>query len=144
MHEKEGTGDFFSGQRVRGLSAIGVFLFFGAVMAGLAAITLLWPGTVLDRAWNLNPTAYRQLAPMGGKAGILFLLLAAALAMAGVGWFRRRVWGWRLTVVIIAMQVLGDIGNCLRGEWMRGGVGAVIAGALLLILLRPKVRAAFG
>lgn len=81
---------------------------------------------------------------MGGKAGILFLLLAAALAMAGVGWFRRRVWGWRLTVVIIAMQVLGDIGNCLRGEWMRGGVGAVIAGAFLLILLRPKVRAAFG
>jgi hypothetical protein len=144
MHEKDRTGDFCSGQRVRGLGAIGVFLFFGAVMASLAAITLLWRGTVLDRAWNLNPTAYRQLAPMDGKAGALFLVLAAALTIAGVGWFRRRVWGWRLAVVIVAIQVLGDLVNCLRGDWLRGGVGVVLAGALLLILSRPKVRAVFG
>jgi hypothetical protein len=32
-------------------------------MASLAAITLLWRGTSLDRIWSLNPTAYRQLAP---------------------------------------------------------------------------------
>jgi hypothetical protein len=81
---------------------------------------------------------------MGGKAGVLFLVLAAALTIAGVGWFLRRVWGWRLAVVIVATQVLGDLINCLRGDWLRGGVGVVLAGALLLILSRPKVRAEFG
>jgi hypothetical protein len=133
----EGTG------KAPGFSAIGVFLFFGATMAGLAATTLLWPGTSLDRAWDLNPTAYQQLAPLGGKVGILFLLLAATLVTSGIGWFRRRLWGWRLAVVIIGIQVLRDLINLVRGDWLRGGTGAVIAGTLLLYLLSARVRDVF-
>jgi hypothetical protein len=126
-----------------GFAAIGIFLFFGGVMAGLAASTLLLPGTPLDRAWILNPTAYKQLSPLGGKVGILFLLLAVLFVLSGVGWFRRRLWGWRLAVAIIATQVLGDITNLVRGDWLRGGTGFIIASALLLYLLTPRVRAAF-
>jgi hypothetical protein len=126
-----------------GFSAIGLFLFFGAMMASLAAITLLWRGTYLDRLWILNPTAYTQLATFGGTVGILFLMLGAALAAAGIGWFRRRRWGWRLAVAIIAMQVLGDVINCVRGDWLRGGTGVVIAGVLLVFLLRQRFRDAF-
>jgi hypothetical protein len=59
------------GPKPLGFTAIGVFLFFGAVMASLAATTLLWRGTALDRVWDLNPTAYKQLAPLGGTVGIL-------------------------------------------------------------------------
>jgi len=127
----------------RGLRPIGVFLFFGALMASLAATTLLWRGTALDRVWVLNPAAYKRLAPLGSRIGILFLLLGAALTTAGVGWFRRRLWAWRLTVVIIATQVLGDVVNCVRGDWLRGGIGVIIAGSLLLFLLQAKIRAAF-
>ena len=58
---------------------IGVFLAFGATMAGLAATTLLLPGTPLDRAWTLNPTAYKQLSPLGSKVGPLFLLPTVVL-----------------------------------------------------------------
>ena len=123
--------------------AIGIFLFFGAVMAGLAAITLLSPGTPLDELWVLNPIAYKRLAPLGRTVGILFLLLGAALATAGVGWFRRRLWGWRLAVVIIAIQVVGDVVACIRGDFLSGGIGVVIAGALLLFLLQPRIRTKF-
>ncbi len=126
-----------------GFAAVGIFLFFGATMASLAAITLLWRGTSLDRIWSLNPTAYTQLAPLGRRVGILFLLLALALAAAGTGWFRRRLWGWRLAVAIIAIQTVGDVINCIRGDWLRGGIGTVIAGALLLFLLRAKIKKAF-
>jgi hypothetical protein len=126
-----------------GFAAIGVFLFFGATMASLAATTLLWPSTPLDRAWTLNPTAYQQLSPLGSKVGILFLLLAVALVTAGIGWFRRRLWGWRLTVGVIGTQVIGDIVNLVRGDVLRGGTGVIIAGALLLYLLRPRIKAAF-
>ena len=130
------------GPKPRGFTAIAVFLFFGAVMASLAATTLLWRGTPLDRLWALNPMAYKQLAPLGRIVGILFLVLGAALITAGIGWFRRRLWGWRLAVVIISTQVLGDVVNCVRGDWLRGGTGVIIAGALLLFLLQPRVRAA--
>ena len=127
----------------RGFTAIGVFLFFGAVMATLAATSLLRRGTPLDRLWALNPTAYNQLAPLGGIVGIFFLALAATLMTAGIGWFRRRLWGWRLAVAIIATQVLGDFVNCVRGDWLRGGTGVIIAGVLLLFLFKPRIRAAF-
>jgi hypothetical protein len=40
-----------------GFSAIGIFLFFGSITASLAATTLLWRGTALDRLWALNPIA---------------------------------------------------------------------------------------
>jgi len=46
-------------------------------------------------------------------------------------------------VAIIATQVIGDIINLFRGDWLRGGIGVVIAGALLMYLLSPRIRAAF-
>ena len=143
MRDNDRTGDFAVGSKTPGFTAVGVFLFFGAVMASLAATTLLCRGTALDRLWDLNPIAYKQLAPLSGTVGILFLLLGAALTTAGIGWFRRRLWGWRLAVVIIATQVLGDVVNCVRGDLLRGGSGVIIAGALLLFLLQTRTRAAF-
>jgi hypothetical protein len=127
----------------RALAAIGIFLIFGAAMAALAGTTLTLPGTFLDRTWVLNPKAHDQLAPYGKIVGPLFLILAALLALASAGWFRRRIWGWRLTVAIIATQVLGDLVNFLRGDFLRGGTGFLIAGALLLYLLSAPVRASF-
>lgn len=128
---------------LRGLTAMGVFLFFGAAMAGLAAFTLLWRGTSLDRVWALNAEAYRQLAPLGRPAGVLFLLLSATLFAAGVGWFRRRRWGWGLAVFLIATQLAGNIGNILLGRFVEGAVGLAISGALLVYLVRPEVRKVF-
>ena len=127
----------------RGLTALGIFLCFGAAMACFAGTTLIWRGTVLDRAWRLNPTAYQQLAPLGVPAGVLFFVLSAALLAAAIGWFRRRLWGWRLAVAIVAIQAAGDLVNVIRGDLVKGGVGVAIAGALVLYLLRPKVRMAF-
>jgi len=125
------------------LTAIGVFLFFGASMALLAGTTLIWRGTFLDHIWVLNAPAYRRLAPFGKTVGVPFLLLSAALAVAGVGWLGRRLWGWRLAVVIIATQVLGDLINIFMGHFVRGAVGVTIASALLLYLFRTGVRSAF-
>jgi len=122
---------------------MGIFLFLGAVTASVSAIPLLWPGTFLERLWTLNPKAYKELAPLGSAVGILFLLLGAILGVVGVGWFRRRQWGWRLAVGIIATQVLGDVYSGIRGNWLGGLTGVVIAGGLLLFLIRPKIRQAF-
>ena len=127
----------------RGTTAVGAFLFFGAIRASLAGATVTWPGTSLDRIWALNPTAYRQLASLGKPMGILFLLLSVTLALAGTGWFKRRLWGWSLAVAVIATQVLGDLVNFFRGDWLRGGIGFIIATALLVYLLRPTVKAVF-
>jgi hypothetical protein len=93
MRDNDRTGlDLAVGTKTPGFTAVGIFLFFGAIMASLAAATLLWRGTALDRLWALNPIAYKQLAPLGSMVGVFLLLLGAALTTAGIGWFRRRVW----------------------------------------------------
>ena len=110
-------------ERSAGIVLFGIFLFFGAAMAALAGTTLIWRGTILDGAWKLNPTGYRQLATLGRSVGIVFLLLSGLMTIAGIGWFRRRRWGWKLAVVIIAVQFLGDFVNLLsrrlhsRWDW---------------------------
>jgi hypothetical protein len=126
-----------------GLTAMAVFLFFGAAMATFAGITLLFPGSFLDPIWRLNPDAGEQLRQLGRGIGIAFLGLGAAMVAAAVGWIKRRFWGWALAVIIIASQVLGDLVNALRGEFLKGAVGVVIAGALLVYLMRRNVRDAF-
>jgi len=138
-----GTDKVVGHQMPRGITAVGVFLFFGATMASLAGTTLTWPGTFLDRLWALNPATHKQLATFAKPAGVLFLILAATLALAATGWFKQRLWGWRLAVAVIATQVLGDLVNFFRGDYWRGGVGFSIASALLFYLLRPAVRAVF-
>ena len=138
-----GTDKVVGHQMPRGITAVGVFLFFGATMASFAGTTLTWPGTSLDRLWALNPAAHKQLATFAKPAGVLFLLLAATLALAATGWFKQRLWGWRLAVAVIATQVLGDLVNFFRGDYWRGGVGFSIASTLLFYLLRPAVRAVF-
>ncbi len=124
----------------RGMTAIGIFLLFGTVMAFLAGTTLVWRGTFLDRMWALNPRAYDELAPLGKPAGFLFLSLAVALILAGTGWLKRRQWGWRLAVAIIGTEVLGNFVNVFFGRVVQGLVGVTIAGALLLYITRPYVR----
>ena len=127
----------------RAFIAIGVFFYFAMTMALYAAITLLHPGTVLDRLWSLNPDAHRELLPLRKPAGALFLLIAATAATGGLGWFRRRLWGWRSAVLGIGTQVLGDCVNLVRGDWLRGGAGLLIGGGLLIYLLSSKIKKKF-
>lgn len=46
-------------------------------------------------------------------------------------------------MAVIATQVLGDLINFLRGDYLRDSVGFSVATALLFYLLRPVVRAVF-
>ena len=112
-------------------------------MAALAGTTLLWRGTHLDRIWLLNRTTHSQLAPLGPRIGLAFLLLALALGAAAIGWFQKKIWGWRLAVCIIGIQVLGDLVNVLKGDFIRGLPGVVIAGALLAYLCCSAIKELF-
>ena len=69
-----------------GLTAMAIFLFFGATVATLAGITLLFPGSFLDPMWRFNPEAGEQLRQLGRGIGIAFLGLGAAMVTAAVGW----------------------------------------------------------
>jgi hypothetical protein len=108
------------GQSSRALTAIGIFLFFGAIMACLAGTTLLCRGTVLERMWTLNSSAFKQLVPFGTAAGIVFILLGVTLAVAGTGWFKRRLWAWRASGGHHRHTGLGRPCQCRKGRSREG------------------------
>jgi len=89
------------------------------------------------------PIASHELAPFRKPVGILFLSLSLALALAGIGWLKRRKWGWQLAVAIIATQVLGDCANIFLGCIVPGALGVAIAAALLFYITRASVRCHF-
>jgi hypothetical protein len=135
-----GDGITEKDQRPRGFVPIGAFFLFGATTAAYAAVTLLKPGTVLDRLWALNKAGHVQLATFGKSAGFGFVVLSALMCAAAVGWFRRRLWGWVLGTTIIAINAAGDLINGVLGEWLKGAVGVAIAGLLLIYMTRSFVR----
>lgn len=112
-------------------------------MAMLAGVTLIFPGTALDRVWVLNPSGHAGLAALGRPIGLLFPVLSFALLAAGIGWLKRRLWGWTLAVLLIGGNVLGDSIRVASGAWLQGIVGVLIAGALLSYLVTPRVRQTF-
>ena len=52
--------------------------------------------------------------------------------------FRRRTWDGELTVLGICTQVLGDCVNLMRGDFLRGGMGLLIAGVLLNLFAKRQ------
>ena len=112
-------------------------------MAALAGTMLIWQGTALDRLWSLNESAHTELGKAGSYVGPAFWALSIILMGAAVGWFKQRMWAFRLTVAIFCTQLAGDVVNLARGDFWRGGLGSLIAGGLLLYLLRSNVRTVF-
>lgn len=126
--------------RPRGWLAIGVFLLWGATMATFAGMTLIFPGTFLDRAWVINPTGHAGLTALGRWVGFMFPVLGFTLAAAGIGWLKRRRWAWMLAVVLIAGNAVGDLVRLASGAWVEGAVGVLLAGALVIYMTRPAMR----
>jgi hypothetical protein len=123
--------------------ALGIFCFFGACCALYAAVTLAWPGTVLDALWTVNPTGHEGLLLLGRVGGVAFLGLAVAMVTLGWGWFHRRRWAWYGLVAGISLNMLGDAGQIVVGRWREGLFGVVAAGLVLVYLTRPSTRARF-
>lgn len=132
-----------SEKRPAGFVPIGIFFFFGALMATYAAVTLAFPGTFLDRAWGLNPEGHAGLSSLGRIMAVPFLFLATAMLLAGLGWFRRSNEGWRLGVLLIAINLAANVYELVFRRQLKSGPGVLIAGLLLTYMTRTSVRRYF-
>src|SRR5262249_53022169 len=103
-----------------GLFAFGLFLYFAAFMAALAAFLLLFPGTPLDRLWVLNPRAHTDLAALGKWVAIAFLFLSVLAVYTAILWFHGRRRAWRIAVAALALQVVGNLIAVSHGDRLRG------------------------
>ena len=122
---------------------LALFCLFGACMSGLAAVTLAWPGTPLDRVWELNPTGHAELVAAGPLAAMGMAILSPVMVVIAIGLLARRRWAYWAAVVGLVVNATGDaVAAVVRGD-ARTLIGVPIAGFFVYWLLRPSVRARF-
>jgi uncharacterized membrane protein (DUF2068 family) len=107
-------------------------------MSGLAAVTLLFPGSVLEPLWRLNPRARDGFAAMGSWAVLLMVLVCVACGMAALGLQRCKRWGYWMALFILTINLAGDTANAVIAHDWRTLMGLPIGGAMIVYLLTKR------
>ena len=80
---------------------------------------------------------------MGRWAILLMSVVSVACASAAVGLWRGARWGYWLAVVLLAVNLVGDIANVVLGTEGRAVVGIPIVLAILALLMTKRVKSFF-
>ena len=104
-------------------------------MCALTVSLLLFPGSALDSLWRLNPDARLAFESLGYWSVVLMLSVGTACLFAAIGLWRARPWGTWLAVIVLSINMLGDLTNVFVRHDYRGLVGVPVAGAMIFFLL---------
>lgn len=124
--------------RPHGITALGLFFVFGAVMSGLAAVMLLSPGSALEPLWRLNSCAREGFAAMGLWGVLLMVTVCLVCGMAALGVLRCRRWGYWMALAILSINLAGDTANAVIAHDWHTLVGLPIGGAMIVYLLSKR------
>lgn len=109
-------------------------------MCFLTVMLLVFPGTKLDSLWSLNPDAHVAFQSLGGWSILLMLAVGTGCALTAIGLWRGTLWGIRLALAILLVNVIGDLVNVITRHDFRSLVGVPIAGAMIFYLARSTAR----
>jgi hypothetical protein len=123
-----------------GVRLLVVFFSFGTTMCVLTILGLLFPRSVLEPMWRLNPDAHAAFQSLGLTSILLMTAVGTACASAAIGLARHKRWGWWLAIGVLAVNLLGDAINAIALHDWRTLIGIPIGGALILYLISKRVR----
>jgi len=118
------------------IKLLAAFFAIGTAMCVLTVVLLLFPGTALDSLWRLNPGAQQAFGSLGKAAILLMFVVGTGCAFAAIGLWRSSVWGIRTALVILSLNVVGDLFNALVRHDYRALIGLPIGGAMIFYLAR--------
>ena len=132
-----------SATRPAGIIALTLLFLFGTVASFVSFVALVFPGSFLEPIWKLNPRAHEGFATMGRWAIVLMSVVCVACALTAVGLWRGARWGYWLAVVMLALNLLGDVANVLVGTERKALLGIPIVVVILIYLASRRVRGFF-
>ena len=120
------------------IKLLALFFAFGATMCALTIVLLLFPGTTLDSLWQLNPDAHLAFQSLGRWSIPLMALVGMGCAFAAIGLWFGTLWGRRLALTILSLNIAGDLCNALLRHDYRALIGLPIGGAMIFYLVRYR------
>ena len=133
--------DYYRGPRYRPSSMLkffAAFFAFGATMCALTLFLLLFPGRVLDSIWRMNPDAHAAFGSIGNAAFLIMFAVGVACSLAAIGLWRNTIWGLRLALTILSLNIVGDLFNALARHDYRALIGLPVGGAMIFYLARYR------
>ncbi len=109
----------------------------------VSAVSLLLPGSFLEPMWRLNPRAHQAFGSIGPAAIVLLACVSLACGATASGLWCGKLWGYRLSLVLLAVNLLGDIYNTVSGTEPRAVIGIPIVILILILITTAKTRAFF-
>lgn len=112
------------------------FFAFGTAMCALTIILLLFPGSGLDSLWRLNPDAQFAFQSLGPVSILIMTAVGSGCTFAAIGLWRSTRWGVRLALLILSLNIAGDLFNAIVRHDYRALIGLPIGGAMIFYLAR--------
>ena len=123
-----------------GVIALIMLFAIGTCASFLSAVSLLFPGSFLEPIWRLNPNARAGFSRIRSWAIVLMIAICIACIFTAAGLWRGRRWGYWLAVVMLVINLGGNVVNVVTGTEPRALIGIPIVGAMLAYLLRKRTR----
>lgn len=120
------------------IKLLALFFAFGTTTCALTIVLLLFPGTTLDSLWHLNPDAHLAFQSIGRWSVLLMAMVGIGCALAAIGLWIRALWGIRLALTILSLNIMGDLFNALVRHDYRALIGLPIGGAMIFYLARYR------
>ena len=117
-----------------GMKLLALFFMFGTCMCGLTIALLLFPSGVLDSLWRLNPGAHAAFQRMGRLSILLMAVVGIACTSAAIGLARNARWGRWLGILILVVNLVGDLTNAFVRHDLRTLIGVPIARVMIFYL----------
>ena len=115
-------------RRPAGITLFSILFLAAAVISLTVAVSLLdWGGLL-------------EATGMGAWAPVLLLGISAACALSAVGLWKRKPWGRRLALAVLAVKLIGDFTSVFfRGDAL-ALIGMPVVGLLMLYLLSSRAK----
>lgn len=115
---------------------LAAFFAFGTAMCALTIMLLLFPGSALDSLWRLNPDARVGFQSLGPVSIVIMTAVGSGCTFAAIGLWRSTRWGVRLALIILTLNIAGDLFNAIVRHDYRALIGLPIGGAMIFYLAR--------
>ena len=109
-------------------------------MCLLTIVLLVFPGNQVGFAMNLNPDARIAFQSLGSWSIVLMLVVGIGCALAAIGLWHGTLWGIRMGLTILFINIIGDLVNVVTRHDYRSLVGLPIAGAMIFYLVWSTSR----
>ena len=123
-----------------GVIALVLLFAIGTCASFISAVSLTFPGSFLEPIWNLNPSARAGFTRIGLWAIVLMAAVCIACIFTTIGLWLAQRWGYWLAIVMLVVNLCGDVINVITGTEPRAIIGIPIVGVILVYLLRKRTR----